>query len=83
MTLTLTNTLNIRSNKRLGRTRKARLSRLADAYLFFRENAEGIVGQSAKGAIALARAEIWARRYGYDVSWEPDYCSGCMCGNDD
>lgn len=43
---------------------------LLSAYRFFREWAGGIVGESAKGAIALARAERTAAEIGLTCDWE-------------
>jgi hypothetical protein len=52
-------------------------NKLERAYRFFRENAGGIVGESAKTAMALARAEAWAGEhltfwweYDDDVEWD-------------
>lgn len=39
---------------------------------FFREHAGGVVGESAKGALALSRAEDWASAKGVTFSWEPE-----------
>ena len=47
-------------------------ARFARAFKFFRENAGGIVGQSAVGAIALARAEVRAESMGLSVIWEDE-----------
>jgi len=70
-----------------GRSRKARLSKLArlvPAYLFFRENSGGIVGENAQGALKLARAERYADAHGWEFTWEDgDECIGCDCGSED
>lgn len=43
---------------------------LRDRYRFFRKHAGGLVGHSAEGALALARAEEKAERVGLTVVWE-------------
>lgn len=72
---------NTRTSK-LGRTRKAKLNRIIDAYLFFRANAGGIVGENAKGALAMARAERYAMEHNWEYYWEddPEGCIGADCG---
>jgi hypothetical protein len=44
------------------------------AYLFFKEHAGYCVGERAKGALRLAKAEAYAAQMGYEVSWEWDDC---------
>lgn len=39
--------------------------RLRNAFAFFKAHAGGIVGEAAKGALALARAEAWAQTNAY------------------
>lgn len=47
--------------------------KLKKAYEFFRgQQAPGIVGQSAKGAMDLARAEKYADDHGWEAVWEDD-----------
>lgn len=46
--------------------------KLKRAYAFFKENAGYVVGRSAEGALALARAEAIASSLGWDVDWEED-----------
>ena len=46
--------------------------KLKRAYEFFKKNAGYIVGRSAEGALALARAEAIASSLGWDVDWEED-----------
>jgi hypothetical protein len=43
-----------------------------NAYRFFRANAGGVVGESAKYAIALARAERDGEAAGLTVEWDED-----------
>jgi hypothetical protein len=54
------------------------------AYEFFREHAGYVVGQNAKGALALAKAEEWARENDVTFDWtddpEPDL-SWCECAD--
>src|ERR1019366_185822 len=45
---------------------------LVEAFRFFHENAGGVVGESAVGAIALARAEARAESIGLTVDWEDE-----------
>lgn len=50
------------------------------AFRFFLANAGGIVGHNAETAIALARAEAYARDHDWTVVWEDDDpCDGCCC----
>lgn len=49
-----------------------RYTSLMEAYSFFRENAGGIVGESVRIALDLARAERDAEEYGLAVEWEAD-----------
>lgn len=46
--------------------------RLADAFRFFHEHAGYVVGESAVCAIALARAEQFAREHDLTYAWEPE-----------
>ena len=39
---------------------------------FFKAHAGGVVGESAKGALALSRAEDWANSEGVTFTWEPE-----------
>lgn len=39
---------------------------------FFQEHAGGIVGESAKSALALSRAEDWASAEGVTFTWDPE-----------
>ena len=48
-------------------------ARLKNAYDFFRANAGGIVGENARTALALAKAEEQAQQYGLVFVWEPDF----------
>jgi len=45
---------------------------LVDAYRFFREHAGYVVGESARCALALARAEASARDAGLRFEWEDE-----------
>jgi hypothetical protein len=61
-----------------------------EAYRFFREHAGGIVGENAKGAIELARAEVLLERaqdLGVAVArWEMDdepYDPGDVCSDEE
>lgn len=55
-----------------------------EAYDFFRENAGGIVGHNAECAIALARAEAYARAHDWTYEWEYDDTPWeCDCGERD
>lgn len=42
------------------------------AYLFFKENAGYIVGKRAQGALAMAKAERWAKEECLEFIWETD-----------
>lgn len=42
------------------------------AYRFFRQHAGYVVGENAKGAFALAKAEQWAEDNEMDYTWEYD-----------
>jgi len=42
------------------------------AFNFFRDNAGGVVGETALTAATLARAESWAKRQGIRFVWEHD-----------
>ncbi len=46
--------------------------RIVEAFRFFHEQAGGIVGQRAVGAIALARAEVRAKEMGMTVWFEDE-----------
>lgn len=46
--------------------------KLKKAYEFFRKHAGYVVGKSAAGALALARAEAAACALGWEVEWEHD-----------
>lgn len=57
---------------------------IRNAYDFFRRHAGGIVGQSAKTALALAKAEHEAQERGWFVGWvADDEPWDCDCGNPD
>lgn len=58
-------------SKRHGLT-LTRFRDLRARYRFFVKHAGGIVGQCAKGAIALARAERWAERQDLEFVWRQD-----------
>jgi hypothetical protein len=45
---------------------------LRERFQFFQQHAGGIVGQSALGAIALARAEVRAQDLDLEVTWEDE-----------
>ena len=49
-----------------------RANSLRRAFQFFSKNAGGIVGENAKGALALARAELAAKDAGLMFVWEWD-----------
>lgn len=46
--------------------------RLYKRYLFFKDHAGYCVGQRAVGALALARAEMWAEEHDIEFAWEWD-----------
>jgi hypothetical protein len=52
--------------------RRAPDSRLVAAFRFFLAHAGCIVGERARCALALARAEQWARDNGVTVDWRED-----------
>ncbi len=45
---------------------------IRSAYSFFRKHAGYIVGENAKGALQLAKAEVWAEANGYRYAWRHD-----------
>lgn len=57
---------------------------LRRAFKFFHANAGYIVGERAKGAISLARAEQEASSRGWNYEWKPDEIGAqewyCQCG---
>lgn len=71
------------------RKRDYRFAERVEAYRFFREHAGWLVGFSAVGAVALARAEQAARERGWACYWEwdeapadPEFPVGCVLRDD-
>lgn len=57
---------------------------LRNAYSFFRQQAGGIVGENAKTALALAKAEREAEERGWSYGWPDDPEEwDCDCGSSD